>query len=162
MTPPPSPGTCVLIVDDRSDLRLSFRTVLHALGYSVLEAADGRAALDQLDGRLPDIILTDIAMPGMDGIDLARSLRGAARTATIPIIAITGVAHEKLGEPAVRELFDHVLRKPVFPHELVSTVGEVGGVFGRGPAPEWSSPSADANSSSVAGTGARRDPGAKR
>ena len=126
---------CVLIVDDHSELRLSFRAFLSEVGYAVRTAEDGRAALDHLDGSLPDIIITDIAMPRMDGIELAKSLRASARTAGIPMIAITGVVHERLGDLAVRNLFTRILRKPVFPHELVSLVAEVIGSPGgvRGP-----------------------------
>ena len=68
--------------------------MLREAGLDVVEAPDGLSALDAMNDVPPDLIITDIAMPRMDGVELTRALRGRASTELVPIIAVTG-------EPAV-------------------------------------------------------------
>jgi two-component system response regulator AtoC len=80
----------VMIVDDDAQLRSLVGTVLTHAGHDVVEAADGEAALNLLDEKLPDLILTDLAMPKMDGLRLIEEVR--KRDPLLPMIVLTGLA----------------------------------------------------------------------
>lgn len=114
-------GRRVLLVEDFAETRAIFRAVLEATGLEVAEAATGTAGLALARALLPDLILTDLSLPGMDGREAARRLRADPATRTIPIIAVTGTAGTD--ETArLERLFDVVLRKPVEPDALVEAV----------------------------------------
>jgi CheY-like chemotaxis protein len=88
----PATGTrppCILVADDEQQVRELLRRVLTKLGYGVLLAENGRAALDVVEGRSIDLILTDINMPLMDGMALLRLLKSNAATRDIPVIVIS-------------------------------------------------------------------------
>lgn len=80
--------TRVLIADDEEALRRFLRRYLEGLGYEVRTAADGREAMAAIDELEPDLLITDLHMPGMDGYELLRALRSAG--AAFPIIAVSG------------------------------------------------------------------------
>jgi CheY-like chemotaxis protein len=84
----------ILLVEDDAATREMFSGVLKDAGMDVVEAADGVMAIDATAGRSPDLVITDIAMPRMDGLELTRALRLQSSTERVPIIAVTG-------EPAV-------------------------------------------------------------
>jgi CheY-like chemotaxis protein len=77
-------------VEDDAGTRALFSSVLREAGLDVVEANDGLSALDAMNDVPPDLIITDIAMPRMDGVELTRALRGRAATELVPIIAVTG------------------------------------------------------------------------
>jgi signal transduction histidine kinase len=124
----PSRGTTVLLVDDDNAVREVTRAMLHDLGYLVLEAGSGGAALDLLD-RTPrlDLMIVDFAMPGMNGGEVARLAR--MRRANLPVLFITGFAEratiEGIDEP-------QILRKPFMEDELGERVRTA--LAGAGPA----------------------------
>ena len=89
----------VLIVDDERSIRMLCRVNLGASGMDVLEADDGRAGLELARRELPDLILLDVMMPGLDGWSVARELAADKRTKDIPVIFITARA-----DPADRRL----------------------------------------------------------
>jgi CheY-like chemotaxis protein len=80
----------VLLVDDDEAIRASIRAMLEAYDYSVVEAGDSEAALRELAAARPDVILTDIYMPGADGLELINALRSWPEP--IPIVAMSGGA----------------------------------------------------------------------
>ncbi len=80
-------GACVLVVDDDASVRRMLLRTLAAEGYEVLGAADGGAALAKVEASLPDAIVLDVAMPGLGGVAVARSLR--AKGVTTPILMLT-------------------------------------------------------------------------
>ena len=84
----------ILLVEDDAGTREMFSYVLREAGLDVVEATDGLSALDAMDDVTPDLVITDIAMPRMDGVELTQALRRRASTELVPIIAVTG-------EPAV-------------------------------------------------------------
>jgi DNA-binding response OmpR family regulator len=84
----------VLVVDDDAALRLLYRFNLEASGVSVFEAPDGETALQMLEEELPDVVLLDVMMPGIDGWEVARRLAADARTNQLPVIFITARAEE--------------------------------------------------------------------
>jgi CheY-like chemotaxis protein len=111
----------VLIVEDDPDTRTLYRELLTVSGFRVAEAHNGFQALDKARELHPDAVITDIGVPGMDGFEFSRALRGSPDTRTIPILAITGHA-EYLTEPArVRTAgINQVLAKPCPASRLVS------------------------------------------
>ena len=79
----------ILVVDDTADTRELFHLYLTHAGYTVIEAADGREGLFRAKTDKPDVIVTDIMMPVMDGYAMIREIRGAPEIAATPIIALT-------------------------------------------------------------------------
>ncbi|MDP9795338.1 CheY-like chemotaxis protein [Catenuloplanes nepalensis] len=80
----------VLVVDDEADLRFILRRVLMRAGHEVIEAADGAAALASVHASPPDLVVTDMMMPVMGGVELIRRLRADPATAAIPILSVSG------------------------------------------------------------------------
>jgi CheY-like chemotaxis protein len=109
----------VLVVDDNIIMRLSLTSAFKDAGYSTLQAADGRDALDVAAVVLPDAILMDINMPQLDGIATARILRDTPEFGRVPILAISGNPDQEL---LADNLFDFVLTKPMRPVDVVSAV----------------------------------------
>ena len=114
---------CVLIVDDEPNVRLMLRTALESVGYQVLEAGDGRAALGQLAGSECDLVLLDLLMPKMDGMETLRRLRAAGNA--IPVVILT--AHGSIPDAVTATKLGAVdfLTKPIMPKELRAAVAEV-------------------------------------
>jgi DNA-binding response OmpR family regulator len=118
-------GTKVLIVDDEAPIRLLCRVNLEAEGMEVLEASDGPGGLEAARGELPDVILLDVMMPGLDGWQVAEELLEDELTRGIPIVFLT--ARAELRDRA-RGLdiggIDYVT-KPFNPVELASLVTDL-------------------------------------
>jgi DNA-binding response OmpR family regulator len=85
-------GTRVLVIDDEAPIRLLCRVNLEAEGMEVLEAADGPTGLETARAELPDVILLDVMMPGLDGWRVAEELLDDGRTEAIPIVFLTARA----------------------------------------------------------------------
>jgi CheY-like chemotaxis protein len=85
----PASRPCVLVVDDDPAIRLLCSVNLEAAGLTVREAADGRQALARARSERPDLVLTDVRMPELDGFQLAEALRDDKRTRAIPLIFIS-------------------------------------------------------------------------
>jgi DNA-binding response OmpR family regulator len=85
------PGSArrVLVVDDQPDIRLMCRVNLALEGYDVLEAVDGEVGLRAVFDELPDLVLLDVMMPGIDGWEVLQTLKADERTAHIPVILLT-------------------------------------------------------------------------
>ncbi len=84
----------ILLADDEANLRILVRTTLDDPEYCILEAADGTAALDLVRQKQPDLLVLDWMMPGINGIELAKTLRQDPSTAHIPIILLTARGQE--------------------------------------------------------------------
>jgi putative two-component system response regulator len=85
-------GERVLLVDDEPAMRAVCRLNLELEGFDVLEAAEGREALDLALRERPDLVLLDVMMPSMDGFDVARRLRSNPATSRIPVVFMTALA----------------------------------------------------------------------
>jgi CheY-like chemotaxis protein len=118
MSPPPLRS--VLVVDDYVDALEMVGEYLAFRGYHVRLASTGRQALDLAHAECPDIILLDLQMPGMNGIEVLHLLRSDAAFASTPIVALTAHALESERAAAEREGFDAFIAKPCLPDELVS------------------------------------------
>jgi CheY-like chemotaxis protein len=111
----------VLLVEDDRDTREMYSEFLSYSGMRVTEASSGSRAVDSARAERPDVIVTDIAMPGMDGIELSRKLRASEPTRDVPIIAVTG----SLSEGAREAGANVVLEKPCSPDELLHVIEDV-------------------------------------
>ena len=92
----------ILIVEDSDDTRFVYAAILSLDGYEIFEAADGEAGVASALENRPDLIITDINMPGLNGFDVARRVRADERIAGTPIVAVTGTvfrAHEAFRGP---------------------------------------------------------------
>jgi CheY-like chemotaxis protein len=116
---------CVLIVDDDPATRLLYAANLELEGLRVIEASDGRAGLARAREEHPDLILTDVMMPGIDGFALAEELRGDERTSRIPLIFLSGEVTQ--GREARAHEYGALafLAKPVDVQALASLVASV-------------------------------------
>jgi two-component system cell cycle response regulator DivK len=109
----------VLLVEDDRDIRLMFAEWLEASGFRVEQAHNGLQALERAFDLLPDAILADLTIPGIDGYELTRRLRSDPRTAFIPVLAVTGYQpFTQDPSRATRAGCDAVLAKPCDPEEL--------------------------------------------
>jgi len=103
--------TLIMVVDDSKMVRIKTSRLLEAQAYQVVTAIDGLDAIRQLENCRPDLLITDVDMPGLDGFGLTRHLRGDARTAGLPIVMITS-SEERHREDAKRVGVGLVLGKP--------------------------------------------------
>ena len=118
----------VLVVDDNAGLLLAVSETLLAEGYAVVTARRGREALVRIAERMPDLIISDIRMPGMDGFQLARNLRSAPHTRLIPIVFLTAKDETADRVAGFRFGVDAYITKPFEPVELAAIVA---GIFER-------------------------------
>ena len=107
----------VLLVEDNDDLRDIFATNLTLAGFAVREAANGMDALRLLDAAPPDIVILDLGLPHVSGLDVLHEIRTNVHTRGIPVLIVTGRDASVLGIPP-----DQLLLKPVNAAELVRRV----------------------------------------
>jgi len=115
----------ILVVEDDPDNRRIVVKVLAVDGYATLEAGDGESALALARREHPDAIIMDLAIPGIDGWEAARRLKADARTADIPIIALTAFAMRGDEERAREAGCDAYLAKPCRPQAIREVVGSL-------------------------------------
>jgi putative two-component system response regulator len=123
MNEQPSPRRSrVLVADDTESIRSLFRRLLIADGHDVVSAADGAAALEAVHRHQPDVILLDIGMPAMDGLEVCRRLKADPATRLTPIVLVTGQTDLSDRIRGIEAGADEFLSKPVHPHELRARV----------------------------------------
>jgi len=108
----------VLLVEDDRDTREMYSEYLSYSGMRVTEARTGRRALESVRAHRPDVVVTDIAMPEMDGYELSQRLRAGALTHDLPIIAVSGQVDPTTSVPGA----DIVLEKPCEPARLLHAI----------------------------------------
>lgn len=111
--PPVGAAAKILVVDDEAPIRDMLREVLTAVGYTVITAADGREALPLTLSDRPDLILSDIRMPRLDGLTLCKALRVNPETKGIPVIMLTTFNTSEHMEAAMAAGADDFLPKPL-------------------------------------------------
>jgi two-component system, OmpR family, KDP operon response regulator KdpE len=109
----------ILVVDDEPQIRRVMRATLSAQGYTILEAANGEAALEQFRRERPDLILLDMNMPGMDGLETCRQIRA---TSSVPIIVLTVRSSEKDKVHSLDAGADDYVTKPFGMEELLARI----------------------------------------
>ncbi len=115
----------VLVVDDHRDTRELYTQALGLFGFATVEASDGVEALESANQILPDVIVTDVALPRMDGMELCSRLKASGPTSHIPVIALTGFGDVGIAERARAAGIAKVLVKPCPPDLLLSEVSEL-------------------------------------
>jgi two-component system, cell cycle response regulator DivK len=115
-------GEQILVVEDNEKNMKLFRDVLVATGYRTLEATTGSEAIDLASEHSPDLVLMDIQLPDLDGVQALHRLREDERTATIPVLALTAQAMSGDRERFLAEGFDGYVSKPVNVRELIGIV----------------------------------------
>lgn len=115
----------LLVVDDEPNLLRAVAACLKTQDYEVSTARSGHEALMQLAESVPDLIISDIRMPGMDGYKLARQLRGSPRTALVPIVFLTAKDETADRIEGFRAGIDAYLTKPFEPDELIAVVNGI-------------------------------------
>jgi chemosensory pili system protein ChpA (sensor histidine kinase/response regulator) len=118
-----SAAPLVLVVDDSLTVRRVTQRLLTREGYRVALAKDGLDALERLAEETPQVVLSDIEMPRMDGFDLVRNLRADARFADLPVIMITSRIAQKHRDVAAELGVEHYLGKPYSEEDLLALIG---------------------------------------
>jgi len=109
----------ILVVDDEAQITRVLKTTLSSQGYGIRTAADGEEALHQMKGWSPDLIITDLRMPNMDGLELCRRVRMESRT---PIIVLSVKGEETIKVEALDAGADDYITKPFRVNELLARV----------------------------------------
>jgi CheY-like chemotaxis protein len=112
----------ILIIEDTLEILELFGMVLEAAGYSVLEASDGLQGISLARSQRPDLIISDLQMPGMDGYEVVRRLREDPLTRACPIVALTASVMESDREQVAAAGFNGHLSKPVKVREFAREV----------------------------------------
>jgi two-component system cell cycle response regulator DivK len=117
-----APQRTVLLVEDNPHNRKIFSGMLTHHGFRVIEAETGDRALAEVEAELPDLILMDLSIPGIDGWECTRRLKASERSRAVPIIALTAHAMRGDEERARAAGCDGYLSKPVSPKKVVEEV----------------------------------------
>ena len=131
----------VLIVEDDRDIADLVARYLSRAGFTTDVQTSGRAGLTAATTDVPDLVILDVMLPEMDGLEICRALRGQAQTAAVPIIMLTARAEESERIVGLEIGADDYVAKPFSPSELVARVRALLRRAQRPPAPESSSPS---------------------
>ena len=113
---------CILVVEDQADNMQILRDLLVSADYEMIEAVNGEEALAAVAKRRPDLILMDIQLPKMSGLDATRRLRADPKTAAIPIIVITSFALSGDDQKAKDAGATAYMAKPYSPRELLQMI----------------------------------------
>lgn len=115
----------VLVIEDEEDIRELIRYNLEREGFRVIEAASGEEALPLVRSRAPDLILLDLMLPGIQGLEVCRRIRGREETAAIPLIMVTARGEEPDVVAGLELGADDFVPKPFSPRELVARIRSV-------------------------------------
>ncbi len=112
----------VLLAEDNPDMVDMLQMTLEHWGYDFIVAKNGKEAVDMADYQLPDLVLLDIMLPNMDGLEAARLIRQNPKTHSIPILAVTAKVFPKDREECLRNGCNDYLAKPFTLEELASRI----------------------------------------
>jgi CheY-like chemotaxis protein len=121
-------GKRILVVDDEQAVRsLCIACIQHALGgsYAISEAADGDEAMAAVEANRPDLILLDILLPGVNGFEVCRRLKGSPETKDIPIVFLTALGEEKDVQQGLALGGDGYIIKPFNAVTLAAQIAEI-------------------------------------
>ena len=118
----PTRSARVLVADDNADMREYLTRILTAGGYEVTAVTDGVEALDAARRRTPDLVVSDVMMPRLDGLELVSRLRGDSRTASVPVLLLSARAGQEASIEGLRAGADDYLVKPFAAAELLARV----------------------------------------
>jgi CheY-like chemotaxis protein len=126
--PVPARRRLILLVEDLMEARELYAEYLTYAGFAVATAINGHEALKLADMLRPDLILMDIRMPGMDGIEATADLKANPNLASIPVVGITADPSSEIAEKALAAGCVRCLEKPVLPDEVERCIAEVLGL----------------------------------
>jgi len=115
----------ILLVDDYEDARVMYGHFLRMSGFDPLEASTGEEALELAYARMPDLILLDMSLPGIDGWEVTAQLKRNAATKHIPIVALTAHALQSERQRTERAGCDGFLAKPCAPPDLLAEINRL-------------------------------------
>lgn len=115
----------LLLVDDNVDILELLSDLLTELGFDVITARSGEAALLRVEKQDPDLILLDIDMPGISGIEVCRQLKANHETSAIPVIILSGTIEDNLWKDAQNAGCDRLISKPPDVEELETTIQDL-------------------------------------
>jgi two-component system chemotaxis response regulator CheY len=118
-------GKVIMTVDDSASVRQMVGFTLREAGYQVVEAADGRDALAKLNGSAVDMVITDLNMPNMDGIDLIRGVRSGSSHKFVPIIMLTTESQPEKKQEGKAAGATGWIVKPFKPDQLLAVIKKV-------------------------------------
>jgi two-component system, cell cycle response regulator DivK len=116
------PALLVLVAEDSEDLREAYVDWFVYKGVRVEQAATGPETIEKALLLLPSVVVMDLSLPGLDGFEVARRLRKDPRTATVPLIALTGHSDTETTQRVRAVGFDAYLLKPCLPENLLAEV----------------------------------------
>jgi two-component system cell cycle response regulator DivK len=115
-------GKTILIVEDEPRNLKLLRDLLQRFGYEILEATDGEQGVKSAGEKMPDLILMDIMMPKMDGLEATRIIKADIKTKHIPVIALTSYAMKGDREKTIEAGCDGYIAKPIDIKEVLKTI----------------------------------------
>jgi CheY-like chemotaxis protein len=121
----------ILLIEDNLDLIEIMRVFLTYRGYRVLLAPNGFKAIEIARFELPDLVITDVMLEEMDGVQIAIQLRKDPKTSHIPILALTAKTFSENEDEILPKVFDDFLRKPANLHQFEAKIQKVLQEFGR-------------------------------
>ncbi len=121
----PKEARCVLIADDEADIRLPIVFMLRNRGFEILEAASGELAWEMMRTKQPHIALLDVAMPRLNGIEVAMLAAGDALTAHIPVVFLSALHDREDIEAGLRAGARAYLAKPFSPSRVANVIEEI-------------------------------------
>jgi CheY-like chemotaxis protein len=125
VTTPGATSASVLVVDDNEDNIRIVSTILLARGFEVRIARDGKGALEAVKQALPDVILLDVMMPGMDGIEVLDHVKADPRSASVPVIMVTAKAQDEDLLAGYKYGADYYVTKPFTARQILYAIGLV-------------------------------------
>ena len=112
----------ILLADDHEDNRIALLTILERRGYRALGAGNGAEAVEMALEHTPDLVLMDLAMPVMNGVEAMKRIKSDERTSGTPVVALTAMALSVDEEKLRADGFDGLLIKPCMPPDLIAEV----------------------------------------
>lgn len=112
----------LLVVEDDDDIRALFAATLHRAGYHPRVASSGQQALEQAGELVPDLVISDVSMPGLSGLDVCRALKSHPQTAATVVLLISALSTEQDREAGLQAGADDYLTKPIRPAVLLERV----------------------------------------
>lgn len=110
----------MLLVEDHADTRNFYAELFRASSFEVIETGRGDHALELARANLPTLIVTDLALPGITGLELAKALKGDAATRGIPILCLSGYSDSDTSDAAAASGIDRLVTKPCLPDDLLA------------------------------------------
>jgi two-component system, cell cycle response regulator DivK len=112
----------ILIVEDHADVRRVLSLSLRHLGYEILEANTGDSGIALTLSEIPDLVLVDISLPDVSGLEIARAIKENPRTAEIPLVALSGHSERKIAPKALEAGMTAYLMKPIDTQKLAKVI----------------------------------------